>query len=86
MEDALNIGQHIARLRKARKLSQAKLAQILRVTPLTINRWENNHANPRIGLLGSLATALGVTVDALLASGDADVPGQLRLPGNQEVA
>lgn len=74
-----------ALLRKSNRLTQAELAAKLGIARETLARWETGKATPRAGLLPSLATALGVTVDALLTNND-DVLGQLHLPEPREVA
>lgn len=68
-------GEKIAALRKAKGLTQARLAEILNVSNKTISRWETGEGYPEITLLAPLAKALGVSVDQLLSdeeSGEED--------------
>lgn len=56
----------LASLRKARGLSQARLAEMVGVEQPTIQRWEKGKREPDLDNLKSLATALGVTPGSLL--------------------
>lgn len=58
-------------LRKRRRLSQAKLAELVGVEQPTIQRWESGNRLPDLDSLHSLAKALGVSPGSLL---DSDVP------------
>lgn len=57
-------------LRKKRKLSQARLAELVGVEQPTIQRWETGKRMPDLDNLDALAKALGVTPGSLL---DGDV-------------
>lgn len=72
--DSKKIGSLISSLRKERELTQAELAEILNVSNRTISKWENGDGFPDITLLPSIAAALGISVDELLAGEKA--PGQ----------
>lgn len=61
------IGSFIAALRKEKEYTQAELAEILNVSNRTISKWENGDGFPDITILPSVADALGITVDELLA-------------------
>lgn len=61
------IGSFIAALRKEKEYTQAELAEILNVSNRTISKWENGDGFPDITILPSVAKALGITVDELLA-------------------
>lgn len=54
-------------LRKEAGLIQAELAEKLGVDKTAISHWETDDARPDILRLTALASALGVTVDELLA-------------------
>src|SRR5436190_15436878 len=69
----MGYGDKIARLRKAQKLSQAKLAEIVGVEQPTVQRWEANKREPDFDTLGTLATALGVEPGAFFTD-DVAVP------------
>lgn len=59
-------GKTIKELREKRKLTQKQLADILQISDKTISKWETNRGLPDIGLICSLAAALGVSVAELL--------------------
>lgn len=65
--DSKRIGSFIAALRKEKEYTQAELAEILNVSNRTISKWENGDGFPDITILPSVANALGITVDELLA-------------------
>ena len=60
------VGKKLAALRKARGLSQEKLAEELLVSRQAISRWELDTVTPGADNLGILSKAFGVTVDQLL--------------------
>ncbi len=62
-------GSTIKRLREARGLTQARLAQALDVSDKAVSKWETAKGFPDISLLEPLSAALGVSVMELL-SGD----------------
>ena len=45
------IGQRIATLRKARHITQERLAEMMTVTGQAVSKWENGNALPDISLL-----------------------------------
>jgi transcriptional regulator with XRE-family HTH domain len=59
-------GEKVARLRKEKQMTQAKLAAIMHVTDKAVSKWECDVAYPDITSLPLLATSLGITVDELL--------------------
>ena len=65
----MNIGGHIAALRKTRGLTQEQLAAQLGVSAPAVSKWETNSSCPDITLLCPLARALGTNVDTLLPGG-----------------
>lgn len=62
-----DFGTKIADLRKKKGFTQAQLADLLNISNKTVSRWETGEGYPEITLLSTLASALGVTVDELLA-------------------
>ena len=67
------VGQRIARLRKAKGLSQEKLAEKTGVSSQAVSKWENDQSCPDISLLPQLSKLLGVTVDELLTGNGNEV-------------
>ena len=65
-EAGMDIGLRIAYLRRQANLTQAKLADMLHVSPKTVSKWENGYGLPDIKIIPDLATALGVDADFLL--------------------
>jgi transcriptional regulator with XRE-family HTH domain/desulfoferrodoxin (superoxide reductase-like protein) len=59
-------GKTIKELREKKKLTQRQLADILQISDKTISKWETDRGLPDIGLVSSLAEALGVSVAELL--------------------
>jgi transcriptional regulator with XRE-family HTH domain len=63
--------ERIRQLRKAKGLSQAKLAVMADMDPATLNRLEQGKGNPNIRTLERVAGALGVEVADLLGKASA---------------
>lgn len=61
----MRIAENIARLRKARGMTQEVLAEEIGVSPQTISKWENSTTYPDVALLPVLADVFGVTIDTL---------------------
>ena len=59
------IHANIKRIRKARKMSQRELGEILGLDKTSISHWENNLSAPNWRRLPDVAAALGVTEDEL---------------------
>lgn len=66
----------LATIRASRGFTQARLAQALSVTSVTVSNWEAGRSSPSIKMLHSIASALGVTVNDLLASPSESTPTQ----------
>lgn len=64
------VGAAIARLRRAGGLTQQALADAAGVSQPYIAHIENGRHEPSPAVLGDIAKALGVTVDALLKEGE----------------
>ena len=60
------IGMKLKRVREAKGLSQAILAQRAKITREYVNKLEAGRYDPTVGVLQRLAKALGVPVTALL--------------------
>ncbi len=61
------IGNFIATKRKAKKLTQTELAEILGVSDRTIGNWENGRNMPDLSLLKPLCQELDITINELLS-------------------
>ena len=60
-------GAVIKRLREAKKMTQAELAEKIDVSPKTVSKWETARGLPDISLLDPLAAALDVSVMELMS-------------------
>lgn len=80
----MDIGTRIARLRRQANLTQAKLADILHVSPKTVSKWENGYGLPDIKILPDLAAVLGVDADYLLTGHSKPALDPLERAGNAE--
>jgi len=65
-----NIAKQIRTHRLRCNLTQEKLAEALNVSSQAVSKWENGLSYPDITLLPELSSILGITVDALFASGE----------------
>lgn len=61
------LGDNIRKYRKMQNLSQERLAEILGVSRQSISLWETGKTQPSLDILATLASTLGVTIDALMA-------------------
>lgn len=61
-----SIAANIRRIRERRALTQERLAELTELEPRTIQHLETGKANPTIGLVVTVASALGVSVATLL--------------------
>lgn len=64
----LTMGGLIATLRKEKNMTQAELAARLNVTDKAVSKWERDLCAPDIAALPTLAEALGVSVEELIAA------------------
>ena len=60
-----DIHERLRELRTARKLTQARVAELLGISPRVYTRWESGGATPLFGTVVKLADILGVTLDEL---------------------
>jgi len=61
-----DFGKNLVALRKARRLTQAELAELLDVQPRLLGRWERGQGKPQFDYTLKLADALEVSLDRLL--------------------
>lgn len=64
--DTRDFGTFLSRIRKARGLTQAGLAEQLHVTDKAVSRWERGIGLPDINTLEPLADALGLSLSDLM--------------------
>lgn len=63
--DMTAFSQRLKELREARKLTQARLAELIGVNPRAYNRWERGNFVPQLDTLIKIADVLNVTLDEL---------------------
>ena len=64
----LNFAENVKQLRKAKEITQEKLADTLGVTGQTVSRWELGICYPDLELLPAIANFFGVSIDRLLSN------------------
>ena len=62
----MNLGEVIKFKRKKRNMTQVELAEVLKVTPQAVSRWEMGISYPDIAIIPLISEALRVTADELL--------------------
>lgn len=65
----MELGKRIRMARQRRRLSQPKLAEILRVSPQAVSQWETGKTGPERNMIPKIAHALKVTEDWLFHGG-----------------
>lgn len=73
------LNEQLARLRRARGVTQEELAQALGVTNQAVSKWESAQCCPDIQLLPDIAAFFGVSVDQLMGVRNAAAPDRLPL-------
>lgn len=63
----IEIGKFIAKCRKAKKLTQAQLAEKLNITDRAVSKWETGKSMPDSSIMLELCKILGITVNELLS-------------------
>lgn len=66
MFDVKKMGEQIACLRTGKKWTQEQLAEILKVSPQAVSKWENGKAAPEIPLLCEMSRLFDCSVDRIL--------------------
>lgn len=67
--DAEKFGSFIAACRKEKNMTQAELAQKIKVTDKAVSRWERGKGFPDISILVPLSDALDISLPELMNSG-----------------
>ncbi|MBD5481672.1 MAG: response regulator [Lachnospiraceae bacterium] len=62
----MNIGEVIRSKRQKKNLTQAELAELLKVTPQAVSRWEMGISYPDIAMVPKISEVLRVSADELL--------------------
>ena len=70
--DMEEFANRLRKTRAARGLTQARLAEMLEVSPRVYNRWETGAALPRLDTLVRIADILDVTLDELVGRSEPD--------------
>mgnify|MGYP000954964095 CR=1 FL=1 len=70
--------QRLRSLRSDRKLTQARVAELLGVSPRVYTRWENGDAVPLFATVVKIADILNVTLDELAGRQEL-TPGEARI-------
>ncbi|QDI92483.1 XRE family transcriptional regulator [Salicibibacter halophilus] len=60
------LGERIKQIRKEENISQQKLANVLKITPRQLRRYENNEFEPNLETLKSLADYFNISLDYLV--------------------
>ena len=66
----MTLGEHIARLRGEKQLSQGELADALGVSRQSVSKWETDASVPELDKLIRLSDLFGVTLDQLVRGED----------------
>lgn len=85
----MKLNEKILHYRKAAKLSQEELAELVGVSRQAVSKWELGESTPDVDKLLSLARAFGVTTDELLSEAEpaaADEPPQPATASQEEQA
>ena len=62
----MNLGDNIKKYREENKMTQRDIAEILKVEPGTVSKYESGMLEPNIDSIKKLAETFGVTIDELL--------------------
>ncbi len=80
----MSFSENLYRIRKEKKLSQKKLAEIANVSQASINYWEKGQRTPSIDAIEKLSTALDVRIADLMGISVTDLESfsnRYNLPG-----
>lgn len=70
--ESKKLGEHIAKLRKERHMTQTELADRLYVTEKAVSKWECGNGFPDLDNIGKLATVFDISIDELLQAKEKD--------------
>ncbi|MBU1093122.1 MAG: helix-turn-helix domain-containing protein [Firmicutes bacterium] len=81
--DPIKTGKFIQELRKAKKLTQNDLADLLQVTNKAVSRWETGEGFPDILILPRLSEILSITIDEILRGEIIENPESINMNNKQ---
>ena len=64
--ESKKLGEHIAKLRRERHMTQTELADRLYVTEKAVSKWECGNGFPDLDNIGKLAAVFYISIDELL--------------------
>lgn len=79
--DQIKIGRFIAENRRAKGLTQAQLAEKLRITDRAVSKWETGRGLPDSSIMLDLCALLGISVNELLQGGAIDMENDRKAAG-----
>ncbi len=62
----ISFGERLVEARKRKNLSQKKLAELLEVTPTSLNYWEKGKREPTVAMIKRISGILNVSADYLI--------------------
>ncbi|MCR4954762.1 MAG: FliM/FliN family flagellar motor switch protein [Treponema sp.] len=83
--DAQRTGKLINYLRSKKGITQKDLAELINVSDKAVSKWERGDGCPDVGILPSLAQALGTDVDSLLKGELKEVSEERRILTEEEL-
>ncbi|MGR4893577.1 helix-turn-helix domain-containing protein [Sphingopyxis sp. LARHCG72] len=82
----LRFGANLKRLRIARRLSQATVAEKMGVSAPSVSGWESGRARPKYDRMAALAGLLGVPVSQLLVDASSSATAEMISQGRERIA
>lgn len=62
----MNLGKRLSKLRKEKRITQEKLANLLYITNKTLSSWESNRTEPSLEMLIKLSEILDCSIGYLI--------------------
>ena len=70
--ESKKLGEHIAKLRRERHMTQTELADRLYITEKAVSKWECGNGFPDLDNIGKLAAFFDISIDELLQAKEKD--------------
>ena len=70
--ESKKLGEHIAKLRRERHMTQTELADRLYITEKAVSKWECGNGFPDLDNIGKLAALFDISIDELLQAKEKD--------------